>query len=198
MPRPCSIRPIRDSRATEPVFRPASHTTLNRLVCPYYIALSLIFQPPMAPTFQHSKDAELTTTLPVPWNRYLERSTLRPSLPNRASRATVPTYTATQLCSCSCRGKLLREKVPVHSEWVAGEPAFEILAFPSYPTKVWLCLVSILAVSPHALCVCRKGVFVGLHPRAFVYFYICILHSNRDFMHRIKRFPPISLGLSFC
>lgn len=83
----------------------------------------------------------------------------------------------------------------------SGELAFEIPAFPSYPTKAWLGLVLILAVSPHttkSLSVCRKGVFVGSHPRAWFYFYICILHGNRDFMHRIKRFPPISLGLSFC
>lgn len=109
MPRPRSIRPIRDSKATEPVFRPASHIALNRLVCPYYIALSLTFQPPMVPTFQHSKDAEVTTTFPTPWHQYLERLTPKASSSKQSIHG--PRFLSPQSHNC----------VPMPAEEAAAE-----------------------------------------------------------------------------
>lgn len=89
-PRPCSLRPIRDSRATEPVSRPVSHTTLTRLPCSYCIAPLLTFKPPMVPTFQRSRAAEVTTTFLAPPNQCFERLIPRPALPGPLLPPTQP------------------------------------------------------------------------------------------------------------
>lgn len=86
--------------------------------------------------------------------------------------------------------------------WVGRELSFEILALSHL-----LCQELALLGFNFGCCTSwyrslptwEERVCLWLCTRcAFVYFYICILHSNRDFMHRTKLFPPISLGLSFC
>lgn len=208
MPRPCSIRPIRDGRATEPVFRPASHTTLTRLVCSYCIAPSLTFKPPMVPKFRHSRVAEVTTTFLTPWNWYSERLIPRPALPGLYRRITEhpgPRSLPTQPCN---RGPIPAEETVVKREnssslWVGGWRAslWNPHPFLSTPPRVGIacfqfCLFCLMLPT---LSLYEERVCLWVYTLcAFIYFYICILHSNRDFMHRIKRFPPISLGLSFC
>lgn len=95
------------------------------------------------------------------------------------------------------RGKFSLVKV-----WVGSKLSFTFLAF-SYLFCQELALLGLnfdcYASWYRSLFTYVERVCLWIYTHcAFVYFYICILHSNRDFMHRIKLFPPISLGLSFC
>lgn len=76
-------------------------------------------------------------------------------------------------------------------EW-AENYSLKSWPFPICQESAWLgfnlgcCTSSYRSLPPYVERVC---LWIYTHC-AFVYFYICILHSNRDFMHRIKLFPP--------
>lgn len=82
-----------------------------------------------------------------------------------------------------------------------GTSLWNLDPFPSMLPRVgttWFRFWLLCFMVQKSFSICGLGVFVDLPPLCILYFYICMLHSNRDFMHQIKLFPPISLGLAFC